>query len=107
MAVLPDAAALDTVARHISAHADDLRGRAARLAVAGETVRWRSPAARSFRVEVHDLAAAFRRAAGNVDAAAHALQRHASAVRRTDALVRAAERAATAALHAVEHALGI
>jgi uncharacterized protein YukE len=114
MALLPDPAALETVARHITGHADDLRGRASRLASAAETVRWRSPAAAVFRGDVCDLASAYRRAAGEVDDAAHALRRHAAAVRHAEAAIRAAERAvaavehaATAAVHGVKHLLGL
>ena len=106
MAVLLDPAVLETVARHLGNHADDLRGRATRLVAAAETVRWRSPAAASFRGDVRHVAAAFRRSAGEIDDAAHALRRHAAAVRRAEAVVRAAERAALAAVHTVEHVLG-
>jgi hypothetical protein len=106
MAVLTDPATLETVARHISGHGEDLRGRASRLVAAAENVRWRSPAATTFRGDVHDLAVAFRRAAGEIDDAAHALRRHAAAVRRAEAVVRAAEHAATAAVRGIEHALG-
>jgi uncharacterized protein YukE len=107
MATLLDPAALDTVARRISGHADDLRGRASRLSAAAESVRWRSPAAAAFRGDVHRLALAFRRCAGEVDDAAHALHRHAAAIRRAEAVIRAAERAAASALHGVENALGL
>jgi ABC-type transporter Mla subunit MlaD len=107
MAALPDPAALDTVARHLSGHADDLRGRASRLVAAAETVRWHSPAAATFRGDVRDLALAFRRAAGEIDDAADALARHAGAVRQVEAPLRAVQHAAGAALHTVEHLLGI
>lgn len=114
MAILLDPAALETVARRISNHADDLRSRASRLVAAAEAVRWRSPAATSFRTEVRHLALAYRRSAGEVDDAAQALRRHAAAVRRAEAVVRAAERAAlatehaaVAAVHGIEHALGL
>jgi len=106
MAVLPDCASLETVARQMDGHGEDLRGRASRLLAAAESVRWRSPAATTFRADVHDLAVAFRRAAGEIDDAAHALRRHAAAVRRAEAVVRAAEHAAMAALRGVEHVLG-
>jgi len=107
MAVLPDAAALEAVARRVGGHADDLRNRASRLAAAAEGVRWRSTAATAFRGDVHDLACRFRGAAGEVDDAAHALRQHAAAVRRAEAVVRAAERTATAAVHGVAHVLGL
>jgi uncharacterized protein YukE len=107
MSVLPDAAALDAVARHISGHAEDLRSRASRLAAAAEGVRWHSTAAAAFRGDVHDLACRFRRAAGEVDDAAHALRQHAAAVRRAEAVVGAAERTAMTAIHGIAHALGL
>lgn len=107
MAVFPDAAALEAVARRIGGHADDLRGRASRLVAAAEGVRWHSTAAAAFRSEVRELACRFRRAAGEVDDAAHALQRHAAAVRRAEAVMRAAERTAVAAIHGVAHVLGL
>jgi uncharacterized protein YukE len=107
MAVLPDTAALDAVARHIGGHADDLRRRASRLAAAAEGVRWHSTAAAAFRNEVHDMAWRFRRTAGEVDDAALALRQHAAAVRRAEAVVRAAERTATTAIHGVAHVLGL
>ena len=107
MALLPDAAAIEAVARRIGGHADDLRSRASRLAAAAEGVRWHSTAAVAFRGEVHDLACRFRRAAYEVDEAAHALQQHAAAVRRAEAVVRAAERTAMAAVHGVARVLGL
>lgn len=107
MTVLPDAAALEAVARHINGHADDLRSRASRLVAAAEGVRWHSTAAAAFRGDVHDLACRFRRAAGEVDDAAHALRQHAAAVRRAEAVVHAAERAVATAIHGVAHALGL
>jgi uncharacterized protein YukE len=107
MAGLPDTAALEAAARHIGGHADDLRSRASRLAAAAEGVRWHSTAAAVFRGDVHELACRFRRAAGEVDDAAHALRQHAATVRRTEAVVRAAERTAMATLHGVAHVLGL
>ncbi len=121
MALLPDPAALETAARHIRGHADDLRGRASRLAAAAETVRWHSPAASAFRGDVRGLASAFRRAAAQIDDAADALRRHAGAVRRAEDVIRAAEQAARSverstrnavqgAMHAgkdLAHALGL
>ena len=107
MAVLPDAAALEAVARRIGGHADDLRRRASRLVAAAEGVRWHSTAAVAFRRDVHSLACRFRRAAGEVDDAAYVLRQHAAAVRRAEAVVRAAERTATGALHGVAHVLGL
>lgn len=107
MAALLDPAGLDTVARRISGHADDLRARASRLAAAAEAVRWRSPAAAAFRGDVRRLVLEFRRCAGEIDDAAHALHRHAAAVRRAEAVIRAAERAAASAVHTIEHALGL
>lgn len=107
MTGLPDPAALDTVARHLCGHADDLRGRASRLVAAAETVRWHSPAASAFRGDVRDLALSFRRAAGEIDDAADSLSRHARTVRLVEAPARAVQHAAGAALHAVEHLLGI
>jgi uncharacterized protein YukE len=107
MAAFLDPAALETVARHLTGHADDLRGRATRLVAAAETARWRSPAAVSFRDDVRRLALAFRRSAGELDDAGHALRRHAAAVRRAEAVVRAAEHAAMAAVHGIEHVLGV
>jgi uncharacterized protein YukE len=107
MAVLPDAAALEAVARRIGGHADDLRSRASRLAATAEGVRWHSTAAAAFRGEMHDLACRFRGAADEIDDAAHALRQHAAAVRRGEAVVRAAERTAIAAVHGVAHILGL
>lgn len=107
MALLPDAAALEAVARRIGGHADDLRSRAWRLVAAAEGVRWHSTAAAAFRGDVRDLACRFRRAAGEVDDAAHVLRQHAAAVRRAEAVVRAAERTAMTALHGVAHVLGL
>lgn len=101
MALLSDPAALDTVARRITAHADDLRGRAFRLAAAAETVRWHSPAARAFRADVRSLALSFRRAASDVDDAARVLRRHAATVRLVEAPLRVAAHAVTSALHSV------
>jgi hypothetical protein len=105
--MLLDTAALETAARHISSHADDLRRRASRLAAAAEGVRWHSRAATAFRTDVRDLTVALRRAAGEVDDTAHALRRHAAAARRAEAVARAAERAAAAAVHGIRHALGL
>jgi hypothetical protein len=77
------------------------------LVAATETVRWRSPAASAFRGDVRELALSFRRAAGQIDDAADALSRHARKVRLVEAPVRAVQHAAGAALHSVEHLLGI
>jgi len=107
MAVLPDAVSLEAVARRIGGHADDMRSRASRLAAAAEGVRWHSSAAAAFRSDVRDLACRFRRAAGEIDDAAHALRKHAAAVRRAEAVVRAAERTATTAIHGIAHVLGL
>ena len=107
MAVLPDAVSLEAVARRIGGHADDMRSRASRLAAAAEGVRWHSTAAAAFRGDVRDLACRFRRAAGEIDDAAHALRKHAAAVRRAEAVVRAAERTATTAIHGIAHVLGL
>jgi uncharacterized protein YukE len=99
MAVPIDPAVLEGVARHISEHADDLRARASRLAAAADHVRWHSSGADGFRGDVRHLVDAFRRAATGVDDAADALRRHAAAVRRAEAVLRAAERVAAGAVH--------
>lgn len=107
MTVLPDAAALEAVARHINGHADDLRSRASRLVAAAASVRWHSTAAAAFRDDAQNLAYRFRRAAGEVDDAAHALRQHAAAVRRAEAVVHVAERTVVTVAHGVMHALGL
>ncbi len=107
MSLPGDPAALDTAARHINHHADDLRARACRLAAAADGVRWHSTAAGAFRRDVRGLAGGFRRVADDVDDAADALRRHAATVRRVRAAIGAAEHAAASAVHGIEHLLGL
>ncbi len=106
MASLADPDELDVVAARIERHADQLRERASRLVAAADAVGWHSVAAGAFRAEVGGVAAAFRRAADRVDDAAHALRRHAATVRRVQDLLAAAERAADAGAHGLEHLAG-
>ena len=68
------------IARHVRDHAEDLRRRAAQLSARAEQTHWYSPAARDFRGEVAGLVHQMHTAAGRLDAAAHALDRHASRV---------------------------
>ena len=68
------------IARHIRGHAEDVRARAARLAAGAEQTRWYSPAAHAFRDDVAALVRQMHGAAGRLDAAAHALDRHAARV---------------------------
>lgn len=93
-AALVDPGVLESLARRIDGHAEELRRRGSRLVAAADRVRWRSPAAATFRADVRGLAGAFHRSAGEVDDAAHALRRHAANVRQAEALIRTAERAA-------------
>jgi hypothetical protein len=104
MAVPIDPGALDALARHISAHADDLRSRASRLAAAADGVRWHSTAAGAFRADARGLAGDLRRGATRVDDAAHAMRRHAATVRHVQAVIGGAEHAAAAAARGVGRA---
>ncbi len=102
MAVLTDPASLDAIARHVSAHAEDLRVRATRLAAAAEGVQWHSTAAQAFRADARGLTGSLRHAATQLDDAAAAMRRHAATVRHVQAAIVAAEHTAVAAAHGVE-----
>jgi hypothetical protein len=105
MALPGDPTLLDAVAARINRDADELRTRAARLVAAADAVRWHSVAATAFRCDVGALARGLRRAADDVDEAAHALRRHAATVRRVRAALGAAEHVAVATARGVEHAV--
>jgi uncharacterized protein YukE len=68
------------IARHVRAHADDIRARANRLSATAAQTHWYSPAAVRFRAEVAALVRHMHTAAGRLDDAAHTLDRHAARV---------------------------
>ncbi len=80
LSVFADPAELRAVAHRIARHADHLRVRAAALAIAAEQARWYSPAAAGFRAQVQGITRDLRRGAGELDAAAAAMLRHADRV---------------------------
>ncbi|MDT4937989.1 MAG: hypothetical protein QOG80_1660 [Pseudonocardiales bacterium] len=75
-----DTSDMRAIARHIRAHADTLRDRAATLCARSDATHWYSPAADSFRDEVRDIARHLHLAAERLDRAAHTLDRHADRV---------------------------
>ena len=110
MSLLPDPADLLATADRISRHADALRARSSRLALAAADARWESPAARAFRVEVDGLGRHLRLSAGRIDDAADTLRRHARRIEHELAMARLAaheaERLAAGAARGVESITG-
>jgi uncharacterized protein YukE len=110
MSFLPDPAALFATADRIGRHADALRLRASRLAMAAANARWESPASRAFRAEVDALGRDMNRAADRIDDAADTLRRHAGLIEAEldleRALVHGAGRVAMGAVRGVETVAG-
>ena len=79
-ALLETPSDMQRIAARLRSSADDVREHARRLALAADTARWYSPAARQFREHVHDVARHMHGAAGRLDDAATALDRHARRV---------------------------
>jgi uncharacterized protein YukE len=75
-----DTAELHAVAHRIRSHSDALRARAVALAARSENAHWHSRAADAFRAHVRQVTATMRSAAGRLDDAADALDRHANRV---------------------------
>ena len=76
-----DPAGLDAGGRLLTRDADELRGRARRLAATGSGLGWEGPAAQAFRRALAEDLSAVHRAASGLDEAAQSLHRHATEVR--------------------------
>jgi hypothetical protein len=77
-----DTSELHAIAHRIRRHADEVRARAAALAARAEQTRWHSAGAAAFRERARCASHAMRTAAGRLDDAADALDRHANRVHR-------------------------
>jgi uncharacterized protein YukE len=75
-----DASELHAIAHRIRSHADALRTRATELAARADNAHWHSPGSAVFRDRVRQVTTAMRSAAGRLDDAAAALDRHADRV---------------------------
>ncbi|MGH8887124.1 MAG: WXG100 family type VII secretion target [Egibacteraceae bacterium] len=95
MAFYGDPDELDRLAVRVSASAEDARAHAHALSWRCMAVDWESTAADRFRGTIEGEVAALRRAADELDEAAHMLRRHAESVRERSAQIRAAEDAVT------------
>lgn len=87
MAFYGDPDELDRIAATIEGEAERVRGRAADLVTAGESMRWVSVAADRCRALLRADRAALQACADRLDAAAAALRQHAQQVRELIALI--------------------
>jgi uncharacterized protein YukE len=85
---------LDALARQLAAAATRVREQGALVRSAAGAARWRGPAADAFHASVVRETTRLERAATELDDAAAALHRHADAVRAEIARLQAIERAA-------------
>lgn len=106
--LLPDTSALHAAAHRIRDRAEGVRRHAATVVARAEATRWHSAAAARFRDRATELALALRHAADRLDAAADALDRHASTAHHRweelQAAVTGGERAAVAVGESVARA---
>jgi hypothetical protein len=94
----PDPGALRDLARRIDDHAEAARRRADHLSLSGTGTGWRGVAAQAFGLQADVVLGGLRSAAGQLEAAARALRRHADNVDDALAALTAAVRAGLATM---------